>query len=67
MGKIKRRDFTHYHTKIITRNLLGYSFNYEIGTMLPEKFIESNRDKEEEYLDASDIIKNDLNGTKYLD
>ncbi|MCT4687576.1 hypothetical protein [Vallitalea sp.] len=66
MGKIKRRDFKFYHNSIITRNILENSFNYEIGTMLPEKFIESNRDIEEEYLDESDIIKNDLNGKKFL-
>ncbi|GMQ57848.1 hypothetical protein AN1V17_22430 [Vallitalea sediminicola] len=67
MNKIKRKDFRHYHTKITTRNLSGNSINYEIGIMLPEKFIESKRDIQGEYLDESDIIKNDLNGKKYID
>jgi hypothetical protein len=67
MRKMKKKNLRYNHTQTTTRNIFGNSFNYEIGVMLPEKFIESNTDVQEQYIGESDIIQNDLNGKKFLD
>lgn len=66
MKKIENKNYDHYFADP-TRSILANTFNYEIGVMMPDDFLISNKDVEEELIEESDIMKNDLNGDDFLD
>lgn len=66
MGKITNRNYKKSFVDP-TRSILANSFNYEIGVMMQDNFLESNQEIEDNITEESDIVKNDLNGQDFMD
>lgn len=66
MGKIINKNYKK-HFVDPTRSILANSFNYEIGVMMQDNFLDSNKDIEDNILEESDVIQNGLNGKDFLD
>ncbi len=66
MKKAKNKNYDHFYADP-TRSILMNSSNYEIGVMMQDDFMISNKDAEKKLLQQSDVVNNDLNGDEFLD